>query len=112
MFGQRLIPRPLNPRKISPSVRRKGRAWLAGLRVRRQISTLKIPTSSGTGRNQKKLGRVNQRSATYCQPSGVQTLTTAITTISASSTWRVSSRMRCCSAPSLFMMSQVVPSSV
>ncbi len=30
MFGQTLIPNPLKPRKIRPSVRINGRAWLAG----------------------------------------------------------------------------------
>jgi hypothetical protein len=36
-----LIPSPLKPRNIRPSVRIKGRAWLAGRALRRQIHKLR-----------------------------------------------------------------------
>ena len=58
MFGQTLIPSPLKPRNIRPSVRINGRAWLAGRALRRQIHRLRANTRIGTGTNQKKLGRL------------------------------------------------------
>ncbi|SQC71743.1 Uncharacterised protein [Klebsiella pneumoniae] len=57
MFGQTLIPSPLKPRKIRPSVRINGRAWLAGRALRRQIHRLRANTRIGTGTNQEEIGQ-------------------------------------------------------
>jgi hypothetical protein len=68
--GQILIPSPLKPRKISPSVRINGSRWLALLRSARHSQALIAATSSGTGSRKKRFGKLNQRSAMAVCASG------------------------------------------
>ncbi|MOA22330.1 hypothetical protein D3C78_1428790 [compost metagenome] len=108
--GQMLMPRPLYPRKTSASDSTKGPA--AGMPLTRRISSKPAAaTSSGTGKNQNILGRLNQRCAICGCASGVQALSTAMTASSASVRGRAISHMWRCSRPSVFMISQVQPSS-
>ncbi|MCY1226182.1 hypothetical protein D9M72_384060 [compost metagenome] len=69
-------------------------------------------TRTGTGENQNRLGRLNQRSAISGCVSGVHRLITAITASSSHASVPVSLIMRCCKSPSVFMISQVLPSTV
>ena len=111
IYGQILIPSPLKPRKISPSVRTNGSRWLALLRSARHSQALNAATSSGTGSRKKRFGKLNQRSATAVCASGVQMLMATITASSASSKPRAVTRILRWSAFSLFITSQLAPSS-
>jgi hypothetical protein len=68
-------------------------------------------TSIGTGANKRTLGKESHRTATAGCDNGVQKLTMAIVASTIIVTGRARSFIRCCSAPSVFITSQVEPSS-
>ncbi|KAG1435988.1 hypothetical protein G6F55_014272 [Rhizopus delemar] len=80
-------------------------------RPRRIRSKPAAATSTGTGQNQIMWGRLNQRCAICGGASGGQRLSTAMTASSASGSGRAMSHMWRCNRPSVFMISQVQPSS-
>ncbi|MNJ69846.1 hypothetical protein D3C77_662430 [compost metagenome] len=67
-------------------------------------------TRIGTGRNQNRLGNVNQRVAISGCASGVQILTIPVTANSTRANGRARSCICNCNLPSVFMISQVQPS--
>ncbi|MCY1229550.1 hypothetical protein D3C81_1523360 [compost metagenome] len=86
---------------------------MSGSRRSARISiSMHSATRIGTGENQNRFGRLNQRAAISACVSGVHRLITAITASSSHASLPVSLIMRCCRSPSVFMISQVLPSTV
>src|SRR3546814_8222482 len=68
-------------------------------------------TRIGTGRNQNRFGRVNQRAAISAWASGVQMLTIPITASTPNASGLARLCICSCNLPSVFMISQVQPRS-
>src|SRR6267154_3069271 len=109
-FGQTLMPKPVYPRKTRLKVSTNGAACGS---PRRDCCNLQntSATKIGTGENQSRVGKLNQRRPTAGCARGVQTLTAMITANSAQLTGRVSPIIRARREPPVLRISQVPPKS-
>ncbi|MNE78699.1 hypothetical protein D3C80_1751310 [compost metagenome] len=80
------------------------------LATARSSAQVHSSTSSGTGMNQNRLGRLNQRAAISAWASGVHRLTMAVTASTTNTSGLARSCICRCRRPSVFMISQVQPS--
>ena len=112
MFGQILIANPVYPKNIIANEIRNGPACGVSLFSERTIMNTLNPTNTGTGANHRICGKLNQRLATFGWVNGVQMLTAMIAAVTKVTDRRATWTIRFCSAPSVFIMSQVQPNSV
>ncbi len=96
-----------NKARLSRNGGRSRRGWVA----LRHSAAATASVNSGTGDSHQKLPSLNQRAINRESRNGSQLLTRPIAAITATTSGRVICRASACTRPSVFRISQVLPSS-